>query len=94
MDLLSEEQVTEFHEAFCLFDKDGDGMLLLSSSSSFFFFQVLPFVLSYVKRGQTLLRLHNAGGARHRDQVTGAEPERGGAAGDGSGSRCGRKREH
>ncbi|XP_042433431.1 calmodulin-1-like [Zingiber officinale] len=27
MDLLSEEQVTEFHEAFCLFDKDGDGCI-------------------------------------------------------------------
>lgn len=25
MDLLSDEQISEFQEAFCLFDKDGDG---------------------------------------------------------------------
>lgn len=25
-DVLTEEQIAEFQEAFCLFDKDGDGM--------------------------------------------------------------------
>ncbi|WOL07979.1 calmodulin-like protein 11 [Canna indica] len=29
MDLLTEEQITEFQEAFCLFDKDGDGCITL-----------------------------------------------------------------
>ncbi|XP_074590154.1 calmodulin-1-like [Curcuma longa] len=29
MDLLSEEQITEFQEAFCLFDRDGDGCITL-----------------------------------------------------------------
>ncbi|KAH7652276.1 EF-hand-containing protein [Dioscorea alata] len=29
MDLLSEEQISEFQEAFCLFDKDGDGCITL-----------------------------------------------------------------
>lgn len=28
-EVLSEEQIAEFQEAFCLFDKDGDGMLFL-----------------------------------------------------------------
>ena len=28
-DVLSEEQIAEFQEAFCLFDKDGDGKLVL-----------------------------------------------------------------
>lgn len=28
-EVLSEEQIAEFQEAFCLFDKDGDGMFLL-----------------------------------------------------------------
>jgi hypothetical protein len=27
-DVLTEEQVAEFQEAFCLLDKDGDGMFL------------------------------------------------------------------
>ncbi|CAD5187145.1 calmodulin-like protein 11 [Musa acuminata AAA Group] len=29
MDLLTEEQISEFQEAFCLFDKDGDGCITL-----------------------------------------------------------------
>lgn len=29
MDLLSEDQISEFQEAFCLFDKDGDGCITL-----------------------------------------------------------------
>ncbi|CAA7399175.1 unnamed protein product [Spirodela intermedia] len=29
MDLLTEEQISEFQEAFCLFDKDGDGAITL-----------------------------------------------------------------
>ncbi|RRT68587.1 hypothetical protein BHE74_00003021 [Ensete ventricosum] len=29
MDLLTQEQITEFKEAFCLFDKDGDGCITL-----------------------------------------------------------------
>ncbi|RWW02759.1 hypothetical protein GW17_00034135, partial [Ensete ventricosum] len=34
MDILTDEQIIEFQEAFCLFDKDGDGLLL---SLSLFF---------------------------------------------------------
>ncbi|XP_073109751.1 calmodulin-like isoform X2 [Elaeis guineensis] len=29
MDILTEEQISEFQEAFCLFDKDGDGCITL-----------------------------------------------------------------
>ncbi|XP_020590540.1 calmodulin-like protein 11 [Phalaenopsis equestris] len=29
MDLLTEDQISEFREAFCLFDKDGDGCITL-----------------------------------------------------------------
>ncbi|PKA61415.1 Calmodulin [Apostasia shenzhenica] len=29
MDLLKQEQISEFREAFCLFDKDGDGRITL-----------------------------------------------------------------
>lgn len=32
-DVLTEEQIAEFQEAFCLFDKDGDGMPSLLSLS-------------------------------------------------------------
>lgn len=32
MEVLTEEQIIEFQEAFCLFDKDGDGDLFLSLS--------------------------------------------------------------
>ena len=35
-DVLTEEQIAEFQEAFCLFDKDGDGMPSLSLSLSRF----------------------------------------------------------
>lgn len=31
-DVLSEEQIVEFKEAFCLFDKDGDGEFPAKSS--------------------------------------------------------------
>ncbi|RRT65810.1 hypothetical protein BHE74_00031812 [Ensete ventricosum] len=35
MDCLPAEQISEFQEAFCLFDKDGDGLF-------FFFFSSYP----------------------------------------------------
>lgn len=35
-DILTQEQIVEFKEAFCLFDKDGDGECL-SQFSSFVF---------------------------------------------------------
>ncbi|XP_009386769.2 calmodulin-like [Musa acuminata AAA Group] len=33
MDLFTEEQITEFYETFCLFDKDGDGSIALEELS-------------------------------------------------------------
>ncbi|CAD5178942.1 unnamed protein product [Musa acuminata subsp. malaccensis] len=34
MDLFTEEQITEFYETFCLFDKDGDGSIALEELST------------------------------------------------------------
>lgn len=46
-DVLTEDQITEFQEAFCLFDKDGDGMFPFPFSFSYpsLCFYVLFFVL-------------------------------------------------
>lgn len=47
-DELTDEQISEFKEAFSLFDKDGDGLvsLPLSASSFLFSFSFLSFALS------------------------------------------------
>ncbi|URE12761.1 hypothetical protein MUK42_24323 [Musa troglodytarum] len=34
MDLFTEEQLTEFYETFCLFDKDGDGSIAMEELST------------------------------------------------------------
>lgn len=34
-DVLTEDQITEFQEAFCLFDKDGDGVFPFPFSFSY-----------------------------------------------------------
>ncbi|CAL9186029.1 unnamed protein product, partial [Musa hybrid cultivar] len=34
IDLFTEEQITEFYETFCLFDKDGDGSIALEELST------------------------------------------------------------
>lgn len=44
MDLLSEEQISEFQEAFCLFDKDGDGTFLISHDF-YLFLSFLTFII-------------------------------------------------
>jgi hypothetical protein len=36
---LTEEQIAEFKEAFSLFDKDGDGIVIISTLIGCFFFQ-------------------------------------------------------
>ncbi|XP_077247692.1 calmodulin-like [Tasmannia lanceolata] len=34
-DILTEEQISEFQEAFCLFDKDGDGCITIEELATF-----------------------------------------------------------
>ena len=45
-DQLTDDQISEFKEAFSLFDKDGDGQILspLSDVSFFYYYQIYLFV--------------------------------------------------
>lgn len=48
MEVLTEEQIIEFQEAFCLFDKDGDGDLFFSRISNLLFIVGLSICLNEI----------------------------------------------
>ncbi|CAH2060756.1 unnamed protein product [Thlaspi arvense] len=60
-DQLTDDQISEFKEAFSLFDKDGDGSILsdLSSSSFFFFFYRCFLLLVLLELLKNLMLLFN-----------------------------------
>ena len=91
-DVLSEEQIVDFKEAFGLFDKDGDGeqnfsffgcvynfhkMVSIILFPSIHLFRLIEFLsVSYVVINCVLLRLHYCGRTGHCHSVVGSESHR------------------